>query len=168
MGQQVCLMNPKNSKQMVAVGFVNKFGGIDTFHFRPIPDAWLKVDVKDVTTPNAALIYPNEDVEQHQLKDVLGGNTLWDERFIKRAQLGGRGGSVGFMVDHLFHLLQQCFPVLCSHMTGFCITFFLNCKDMHILQTTSLQLVENFSRRNVQLNNGFSRIREPQSRAKKI
>jgi hypothetical protein len=70
---------------MVAVGFVNGFGGIDTFHFRPIPDAWLKVDVKEVTTPTAALMYPNEDADQLQVKHVLGGNTLWDERFIKRA-----------------------------------------------------------------------------------
>jgi hypothetical protein len=85
MGQQVCLMNPKNSKQRVAVEFVSGFGGIDTFHFRPIPDAWLKVDVKDVTTSIAALMYPNEDADQLQVKHVLGGNTLWDERFIKRA-----------------------------------------------------------------------------------
>jgi hypothetical protein len=66
-------------------GFVSGFGGIDTFHFRPIPDAWLKVDVKEVTTPTAALMYPNEDADQLQMKHVLGGNTLWDERFIKRA-----------------------------------------------------------------------------------
>jgi hypothetical protein len=85
MGQQVCLMNPKNSKQRVAVRFVSGFAGIDTFHFRPIPDTWLKVDVKEVTTPTAALMYPNEDADQHQVKHVLCGNTLWDERFIKRA-----------------------------------------------------------------------------------
>jgi hypothetical protein len=85
MGQQVCLMNPKKSKQRVAVGFVSGFGGIDTFYFRPIPDAWLKVDVKEVTTPTVALMYPNEHVEKFQMKHVLGGNTLWDERFIKRA-----------------------------------------------------------------------------------
>jgi hypothetical protein len=78
-------MNPKNSKQRVAVEFVSGFGGIDTFHFRPIPDAWLKVDVKDVTTSIAALMYPNEDADLLQVKHVLGGNTLWDERFIKRA-----------------------------------------------------------------------------------
>jgi hypothetical protein len=47
-----------------AVGFVSGFGGIDTFHFLPIPDAWLKVDVKEVTTPTAALMYPNEDADQ--------------------------------------------------------------------------------------------------------
>jgi hypothetical protein len=85
MGQQVCLMNPKNSKQRVAVGFVSGFGGIDTFYFHPIPDAWLKVDMKEVTTPTAALMYPKEDAHQLQVKHVLGGNTLWDERFIKRA-----------------------------------------------------------------------------------
>jgi hypothetical protein len=85
MGQQVCLMNPKNSKQRVAVGFVSGFEGIDTFYFRPIPNAWLKVDVKEVMIPTAALMHPNKDADQLQVKHVLGGNTLWYERFIKRA-----------------------------------------------------------------------------------
>jgi hypothetical protein len=85
MGQQVCLINPKNVKQKVAVGIVSGFGRIDKFHFNTIPESWLKVDVKEVVSPNADLMYPNENANQHLLKDVVGGNTVWDEKFIRRA-----------------------------------------------------------------------------------
>jgi hypothetical protein len=91
-GQQVCLMNPKNLKQKVAVGFVSGFGGIDKFHFNIIPESWLKVDVKEVMSPNAEvmspnaeLMYPHKPADQSIVRDVVGGNTLWDEKFIRRA-----------------------------------------------------------------------------------
>jgi hypothetical protein len=79
-GQQVCLMNPKNLKQKVVVGIVSGFGGIDKFHFNIIPESWLKVDVKDVLSSNA-----HELADQSVVGDVVGGNTLWDEKFIRRA-----------------------------------------------------------------------------------
>jgi hypothetical protein len=78
-------MNPKNLKQKVAVGIVSSFGGIDKFHFNIIPESWLKVDVKDVLSPNAELMYPHELADQSVVGDVVGGNTLWDEKFIRRA-----------------------------------------------------------------------------------
>jgi hypothetical protein len=56
-------MNPKNLKQKVAVGIVSGFGGIDKFHFNTIPESWLKVDVKEVMSPNADLMHPNEDAD---------------------------------------------------------------------------------------------------------
>jgi hypothetical protein len=58
----VCLMNLKNLKQKVAVGIVSGFGGIDKFYFNTIPESLLKVDVKEVMSPNADLMYPNEAV----------------------------------------------------------------------------------------------------------
>jgi hypothetical protein len=85
MGQQVCLMNPKNLKQRVAVGFISGFAGFKKFHFNTIPDGWLKVDVKDATAPSANLMYPHPAANQYEVKDVVGGNTLWDEKFVKRA-----------------------------------------------------------------------------------
>jgi hypothetical protein len=85
MGQQVCLMNPRNVKQKVAVGVVSGFGGIDKFHFQTIPDSWLKVNVKEVVCPNAALRYPHEPADQILLKDVMGGNAIWEEKFVRRA-----------------------------------------------------------------------------------
>jgi hypothetical protein len=53
-------LNPQNIKQKVVIGVVSGFGGIDKFHFKTIPDSWLKVDVKEVVCPNAALMYPHE------------------------------------------------------------------------------------------------------------
>jgi hypothetical protein len=85
MEQQVYLMNPKNVKQKIVVGVVSGFRGIDKFHFNTIPESWLKVDVKEVMSPNTDLMYSNEDADQHLVKDVVGGNTLWDEKFIRRA-----------------------------------------------------------------------------------
>jgi hypothetical protein len=78
-------MNPMNHKQKVAVGTVSGIGGIDKFHFNTISESWLKVDVKEVMSPNADLMYPNEDANQRLMKDVMGGNALWDEKFIWRA-----------------------------------------------------------------------------------
>jgi hypothetical protein len=45
----------------------------------------LKVDVKEVMSPNANLMYPNKAANQHVVKDVVGGNTLWNEKFVRRA-----------------------------------------------------------------------------------
>jgi hypothetical protein len=54
-------------------------GGIDKFHFITILEAWLKVDINEGTFPNVDLMYPHETADQHQVKDVIGGNTrqLW-------------------------------------------------------------------------------------------
>jgi hypothetical protein len=78
-------MNPRNVKQKVAVGVVSGFGGIDKFHFQTILDSWLKVDVKEVVCPNAALMYPREPADQIVLKDVMGRNAIWEEKFVRRA-----------------------------------------------------------------------------------
>ena len=40
---------------------------------------------EEVMSPNAELIYPYEAANQYVVRDVIGGNTLWDEKFIKRA-----------------------------------------------------------------------------------
>jgi hypothetical protein len=85
MGQQVYLMNPKNRKDKVVVGVVSSFRGINKFHFTTIPEAWLKVGFKEGTYSNADLIYPHEAANQHQVKDVVEGNTLWGEKFIRKA-----------------------------------------------------------------------------------
>jgi hypothetical protein len=41
--------------------------------------------VKDVLSSNAELMYPHELADQSVVGDVVGGNTLWDEKFIRRA-----------------------------------------------------------------------------------
>ena len=61
----MCLMNSKNLKQKVAVGVVSGFRGIDKFHFNTILESWLKVDMKEVMSSNADLMYPNKVATQH-------------------------------------------------------------------------------------------------------
>jgi hypothetical protein len=78
-------MNPKNLKQKVAVGVVRSFGGIDKFHFNTILESWLKVDVKEVMSSIADLMYLHKGADQYVMKDVVGGITLWDEKFIGKA-----------------------------------------------------------------------------------
>ena len=56
-------MNPQNVKQKVAIRTISGFGGINIFHFKTISNSWLKVDVKEVVYPNAALIYPHEAID---------------------------------------------------------------------------------------------------------
>jgi hypothetical protein len=78
-------MNPQNVKQKVAIRAVSGFGEINKFHFKTIPDSWLKVDVKEVVCPNAALMYPHKAADQIVLNDVMGGNALWEEKYVRRA-----------------------------------------------------------------------------------
>lgn len=85
MGHQVCLMNPRNVKQRIVVGFISGFARFEKFHFNTIPDGWLKVDMKDVIAPSADLMYPHPVADQYEVKDVVGDNTLWGEKFVKRA-----------------------------------------------------------------------------------
>jgi hypothetical protein len=85
MGQQVCLINPQNVKQNVAIGVVSGFRGIDKFHFKTIPNSWLKVDVKKVVCPNATFMYLHEAANQIVLNNNMGGNALWEEKYVRRA-----------------------------------------------------------------------------------
>jgi hypothetical protein len=79
-------MNPQNIKQKVVIRVVSGFGGIDKFHFKIIPNSWLKVNMKEVVCPNATLMYPHKAIDQIILKDVRGGNALWKEKYVGRAK----------------------------------------------------------------------------------
>jgi hypothetical protein len=78
-------MNPKNPSTKVAVAAISGLGGVDKFHFETIPKNWLKVDVKEVMSPNEALMCINEAGDQHLMKEVVGANTVWEEKYIRRA-----------------------------------------------------------------------------------
>jgi hypothetical protein len=85
MGQHVWLLNPRNQKQKVAAAVVSGIGGVDKYHGSTFPESWFKVDVKEALSPGIPLLYPNKAAEQTVLKDAVGSNALWDERFIKKA-----------------------------------------------------------------------------------
>ena len=69
----------------MATGVVSGVGGIDKFHFILILENWFKIDVREVLQPNMPLMYPKEDADQEKLKDVQGGNAIWDRKYMKVA-----------------------------------------------------------------------------------
>ena len=72
-------------RQKVATGVVSGVGGIDKFHFMLIPENWFKIDVREVLQPNVPLMYPKKNADQGKLKDVQGGNAIWDREYMKVA-----------------------------------------------------------------------------------
>jgi hypothetical protein len=76
-------MNPRSVRKKVASSTISGFSEEHKFHFSDIPEKWFKVDVHKTHCPNATLIFQNEDAEQTKVKDVLKGNTIWDDRYMK-------------------------------------------------------------------------------------
>ena len=72
-------------RQKVGAGVISGVGGVDKFHFLVIPDNWFKIDIREVLQPNVALMYPKKDANQEKLKDVQGGNAIWDRKYMKLA-----------------------------------------------------------------------------------
>ena len=82
-GQCVHLMSPKNKRCKVATGKINGVGGVDKFYFKVIPQFCYKVDVTTAHIDDVKLAYPHEDGDQWVVKDVVGGNTFWNERSLR-------------------------------------------------------------------------------------
>ena len=76
-------MNPRSTKQKLVVGRISGLGGVDMFHCLPIPSFWYRIDVTQVLQPNVPLMFENKDDVQFVLKDVKGGNTIWDSEYIQ-------------------------------------------------------------------------------------
>jgi hypothetical protein len=70
------MMNPKNKRRKV---------DMDKFHFKVIPQVCYKVDVTTAHIGDVKLAYLHEDGDQWVVKDVMGGNTLWNGRSLKAA-----------------------------------------------------------------------------------
>jgi hypothetical protein len=76
-------MNPRSHRQKVAVGSVSSFRGEHKFHGTTIPDSWFKIEMREVLMPKVALMFPNEVAEQEKVKDIVGSNVIWDQKYIK-------------------------------------------------------------------------------------
>ena len=76
-------MNLRFTKQKLKVGRISSLGGVDIFHCLPIPSSWYRIDVMQVLQTNVPLMFENKDAEQFVLKDVKGGNTIWDSKYIQ-------------------------------------------------------------------------------------
>lgn len=79
----VYLINPRAVKQKVALGRISGIGGVDKFHCMEIPNSWYRVDVLSVLHPNLPLMFPKAEADQHVLRDVQGGNVIWDSKYIR-------------------------------------------------------------------------------------
>ena len=82
-GQVVHLMNFKSPRQVVASGTVSGVGGVDKFHFKPIPHSFYKVDVTHVQVGDAPLMHPHLGGDQLVVADVIGGSVLWSQKHLK-------------------------------------------------------------------------------------
>ena len=83
-GDEVFLINPRVSRQKVAVGNISGIPGIHKFHSLDIPENWFKVEVKEVFHGGVALMFPNAADDQEKLDDVKGTFTVWDQKYLKK------------------------------------------------------------------------------------
>ena len=66
----------------MAAGYVTGIGGEAFHHTKLIPQGWYRLDIAHAPGGFVDLMYPNPEGDQLKLKDVVGANTIWDERFI--------------------------------------------------------------------------------------
>ena len=78
------MMSVKNNKHKVATGKFSGVGCVDKFHFKLIPNFCYKVDVNIAHLGDVRLPYPHEARDLWVVEDVVGGNTLWNERISKQ------------------------------------------------------------------------------------
>jgi hypothetical protein len=72
------LLNPKNTRQKMALRKISDLWGIDKFHNTIIPILWLKVDVHVVHMGDVPLMHPHEANDQVLVRDVIGTCALWN------------------------------------------------------------------------------------------
>lgn len=82
-GDEVFLMNPRAVRQKVAVGNISGLLGEQKFHFKEIPDLWMKVDVRNVFHLGVHLMIEREDTDMIFVEHVKGSAELWDQKYIK-------------------------------------------------------------------------------------
>jgi hypothetical protein len=85
LGQEVWLTNPRSHRRKVAVDSVSGIGGQQKFHGATIPESWFKIDVREALMLEVPLIFPNEVAEQDKVKDAVGSNAIWDQKYMKCA-----------------------------------------------------------------------------------
>jgi hypothetical protein len=78
-------MNPRSYRQKATSGVISGLWGKHKFHFGTIPNSWFKIDIREVLVPDVALMFPIEEADQHTVEDAVGGNVVWDQKYIKAA-----------------------------------------------------------------------------------
>ena len=126
-------MNPRSVKQKVAVGKISGLGGVDMFHFLIIPKSWCKIDVKEVLQPNVPLMFPKEDADQSVVKDVKGGNTIWNSECLQFTTWEVQGAKYDAALGDVGEVAWNC---------GLQVGVFLNA--LFCWQTSSVQVAPLF------------------------
>lgn len=78
------LINPRSTRQKVAVGKISGIPGVHKFHCADIPETWFRVDVKEVFHGGVSLMFPNAADDQEKVEDVKGTSTIWNQKFLKK------------------------------------------------------------------------------------
>ena len=76
-------MNPRSVRTKVALGTVSGISGEHKWHGSDIPDGWFRVEVNEAFHPNTPLMVENRAAEQEKIRDVVGGNVIWDQKYMK-------------------------------------------------------------------------------------
>ena len=80
---KVWLLNPRMTRQSVAVGKISGLPGKHQFHFCDILETSFKVDVITILQPSVPLMYPNAEAEHSIIEHVKGTSTIWDQKYLK-------------------------------------------------------------------------------------
>ena len=75
-GDGVWLSGKVHAETKVANGTIIALGGSATFHHRPIPPEYVRVNLNSVSV-NEPLLVLVEEAEQENLSDALGSSVLW-------------------------------------------------------------------------------------------
>lgn len=69
---------------VIGMGEVTGLPGEDRFHSVMFESPYLRIVVTEVIVPDVALPFPNSGEGHRYLKDMLGLNTLWNARYLKK------------------------------------------------------------------------------------
>ena len=73
----------KSSETKSSSWTISSIGRVHKFHFNAIPNGWFKVDVQEAFMPNVALIFPNDDVDQNKIGEIVNKNEIWNQKYVK-------------------------------------------------------------------------------------
>ncbi len=77
------LLDGANVNRIVAIGWITRLLGIDSYHGKPIFENYYSIGVEDVMDGKVPLFVINKvnDLPQLHLKDIVGTTTLWDREY---------------------------------------------------------------------------------------
>ena len=67
----------------MAKGTVSGLPGEHLFHFKDIPDDWLKIDVTDILHQNVPLMISVPNADQEVIEQALGLYAMWHSKYVK-------------------------------------------------------------------------------------